>query len=130
MDLATVIVPELCDVADRASIGRVLKRYRPETLFHAAAYKHVPLVESNPVAGLRNNVMGTLNTVLAAEESGVGHFILVSTDTAVRPTNVMGASKRICALIRSEEHTSELQSLMRSSYAVFCLKKKTKARND
>src|SRR3546814_11915759 len=88
MDLATVIVPELCDVADRASIGRVLKRYRPETLFHAAAYKHVPLVESNPVAGLRNNVMGTLNTVLAAEASGVGHFILVSTDKAVRPTNV------------------------------------------
>jgi FlaA1/EpsC-like NDP-sugar epimerase len=99
MDLATVIVPELCDVADRASIGRVLRRYRPETLFHAAAYKHVPLVESNPIAGLRNNVMGTLNTVLAAEESGVGHFILVSTDKAVRPTNVMGASKRICELI-------------------------------
>jgi len=95
----TKIVPELCDVADRASIGRVLKRYRPQTLFHAAAYKHVPLVESNPVAGLRNNVMGTLNTVLAAEETGVGHFILISTDKAVRPTNVMGASKRICELI-------------------------------
>src|SRR3546814_19938010 len=79
MDLATVIVPELCDVADRASIGRVLKRYRPETLFHAAAYKHVPLVESNPVAGLRTNVMGPLNTVLAAGERGVGRFIPVST---------------------------------------------------
>ncbi|RYY24340.1 MAG: polysaccharide biosynthesis protein [Sphingomonadales bacterium] len=99
MGIATVIVPELCDVADQASIGRVLKRYQPETLFHAAAYKHVPLVESNPIAGLRNNVMGTLNTVLAAEEAGVGHFILISTDKAVRPTNVMGASKRICELI-------------------------------
>lgn len=99
MGFATEIVPELCDVADRASIGRVLKRYQPETLFHAAAYKHVPLVESNPIAGLRNNVMGTLNTVLAAERAGVGHFILISTDKAVRPTNVMGASKRICELI-------------------------------
>ncbi|MHA4836644.1 polysaccharide biosynthesis protein [Sphingopyxis sp. MSC1_008] len=99
MGFATVIVPELCDVADQASIGRVLRRYQPETLFHAAAYKHVPLVESNPIAGLRNNVMGTLNTVLAAEGAGVGHFILVSTDKAVRPTNVMGASKRICELI-------------------------------
>ncbi|PKQ00914.1 MAG: capsule biosynthesis protein CapD [Alphaproteobacteria bacterium HGW-Alphaproteobacteria-13] len=99
MGLSTEIVPELCDVADRASIGRVLKRYRPDTLFHAAAYKHVPLVESNPVAGLRNNVMGTLHTVLAAEETGVGRFILISTDKAVRPTNVMGSSKRICELI-------------------------------
>ena len=99
LGVSTEIIPELCDVADRASIGRVLKRYRPETIFHAAAYKHVPLVESNPVAGLRNNVMGTLHTVRAAEEVGVGHFILVSTDKAVRPTNVMGASKRICELI-------------------------------
>ena len=99
MGHSTEIVPELCDVADRASIGRVLKRCRPQTLFHAAAYKHVPLVESNPVAGLRNNVLGTLNTVLAAEETGVGHFILISTDKAVRPTNVMGASKRICELV-------------------------------
>lgn len=95
----TEIVAELCDVADRSSIARVLSRYRPETLFHAAAYKHVPLVEANPVAGLRNNVMGTLHTVMAAEQVGVAHFILISTDKAVRPTNVMGASKRICELV-------------------------------
>jgi FlaA1/EpsC-like NDP-sugar epimerase len=96
---STEIIAELADVADRSSIARVLKRYQPETLFHAGAYKHVPLVESNPVAGLRNNVLGTLHTVLAAEEVGVAHFILISTDKAVRPTNVMGASKRICELI-------------------------------
>lgn len=95
----TEIIAELCDVADRSSIARVLSRYRPETLFHAGAYKHVPLVEANPIAGLRNNVMGTLHTVLAAEQVGVAHFILISTDKAVRPTNVMGASKRICELV-------------------------------
>lgn len=96
---ATILVAELCDVADAASIKRVVATHRPNSVFHAAAYKHVPLVEANPVAGLRNNVFGTLNTVMAAESAGVDYFILVSTDKAVRPTNVMGASKRICEQI-------------------------------
>jgi FlaA1/EpsC-like NDP-sugar epimerase len=93
------IVPELCDVADARSIGRVMAAHSPDTVFHAAAYKHVPLVEANPVSGIRNNVFGTLHTVEAAEAAGVSRFIMVSTDKAVRPTNVMGASKRVGELI-------------------------------
>lgn len=93
------IVPELGNVADKQSAMRMYMRWKPETVFHAAAYKHVPLVEANPVAGLRNNVFGTLHSCEAAEAVGVGTFILISTDKAVRPTNIMGASKRICELI-------------------------------
>lgn len=90
---------ELCDVGDAGAVERLLQMLRPDTVFHAAAYKHVPLVEANPVAGLRNNVFGTLNLAQAAQRAGVDRFILISTDKAVRPTNVMGASKRIAELI-------------------------------
>ncbi|MBX9898347.1 MAG: polysaccharide biosynthesis protein [Qipengyuania sp.] len=93
------IVPELADVADANTADRMFRRFRADTVFHAAAYKHVPLIENNPIAGLRNNVIGTLNCCLAAEKTGVGRFILVSSDKAVHPTNVMGASKRISELI-------------------------------
>lgn len=99
LGLNVEIAAELGDVADKGTAGRLLQRWRPDTVIHAAAYKHVPLVEANPVAGLRNNVFSTLNCCLAAETAGVGRFILVSTDKAVRPTNVMGASKRICELV-------------------------------
>src|SRR3546814_1405771 len=92
-DVCSSDLPELADVADRDSVLRIFRRWQPETVYHAAAYKHVPLVESNPIAGMRNNIFSTLHCALAAEA-------------------------------RSEEHTSELQSLMRNSYAVFCLKKK------
>ncbi|USI78701.1 nucleoside-diphosphate sugar epimerase/dehydratase [Sphingopyxis sp. USTB-05] len=90
---------ELANVSERSSMRRVYHHYRPETVFHAAAYKHVPLVEANPISGLRNNIMGTLHSVEAAEEVGVTNFTLISTDKAVRPTNIMGASKRVCELI-------------------------------
>lgn len=93
------IVAELGDIADEGTARRLLNRWRPDTVFHAAAYKHVPLVEVNPVAGLRNNVLGTLHCCRAAEEADVRRFVLVSTDKAVRPTNIMGSSKRICELI-------------------------------
>lgn len=93
------LVAELANLADRAVTFRLLDRHRPDTMFHAAAYKHVPLVEANVLSGLRNNVFGTLNAALAARDAGVARFILVSTDKAVRPTNVMGASKRICELV-------------------------------
>jgi FlaA1/EpsC-like NDP-sugar epimerase len=97
--LPVAIVPALLDVADEEECERLLRRHGIDTVFHAAAYKHVPLVESNPVAGLRNNVMSTLAMAQASERCGVAKFILVSTDKAVRPTNVMGASKRACELI-------------------------------
>lgn len=93
------IYAELGSIADADTARRLFDRWRPETVFHAAAYKHVPLVEENVIAGLRNNIMGTLNCALQADRVSVRNFILVSTDKAVRPTNVMGASKRICELV-------------------------------
>lgn len=98
-ELSFILVPCLASVRDKELISNLFANHKPDTVFHAAAYKHVPLVEQNPSEGIRNNVLGTLNCAQAALESNVGHFVLVSTDKAVRPTNVMGASKRIAELI-------------------------------
>jgi FlaA1/EpsC-like NDP-sugar epimerase len=97
--LLVKIIPILGDVTDRRYMLELCTRYRPHTIYHAAAYKHVPMVEENAAEGLRNNVFGTLSIAIAAQQSGVNHFILVSTDKAVRPTNIMGASKRIAELV-------------------------------
>ncbi len=93
------IIAEMGSILDRASMRRLYQRWSPQTVFHAAAYKHVPLVEQNVIAGMKNNVFGTLNAAAEAAEFNVEHFILISTDKAVRPTNIMGASKRVCELI-------------------------------
>ncbi len=93
------VIPELINTTSTRPVFSLLASYRPDTVFHAAAYKHVPLLENNPISGMGNNIISTKNLVLAAEESGVSHFILISTDKAVRPTNVMGASKRVCEQI-------------------------------
>jgi FlaA1/EpsC-like NDP-sugar epimerase len=98
-DADVEIIPELGSLENGPATDRVFKRFRPQVVFHAAAYKHVPLVERNVVAGVRNNVFGTLNVARAALNHRAERFILVSTDKAVRPTNVMGASKRVCELI-------------------------------
>ncbi len=96
---ATGLVPLLGSVNQEARLHEICRQYRPHTVYHAAAYKHVPLVESNPAEGIRNNVFGTLNMARAARDCGVARFVLVSTDKAVRPTNVMGASKRMAELV-------------------------------
>lgn len=93
------LIEELGNVTDQPTVRRLLARWQPETIFHAAAYKHVPLVEANPIAGIGNNVCGTLFMASEAERVGVTNFVLISTDKAVRPTNVMGASKRVCEMI-------------------------------
>ena len=93
------LVPILASVQDESRIKAVMNAWRPDVVYHAAAYKHVPLVEHNVVEGLKNNVLGTLATALAAKEAGVCNFVLISTDKAVRPTNIMGASKRLAELI-------------------------------
>lgn len=93
------IYAELGSVADENMVRRIFERWRPQTVFHAAAYKHVPLVEENIISGLHNNIFGTLNCAKEAEAASARNFILVSTDKAVRPSNVMGASKRVCELI-------------------------------
>ncbi len=92
------MIPVLGSVPDTRLVRRVLSDHGVEVVLHAAAYKHVPLVEANPLAGLANNVMGTATLAREAREAGVNRFILISSDTAVRPTNVMGASKRLAEL--------------------------------
>lgn len=98
-NLAVNIVALLGSVANPRRLHEVFGRYRPSWVYHAAAYKHVPLVESNPAEGISNNVFGTLNVARAAVDSHVSNMVLVSTDKAVRPTNVMGASKRMAELV-------------------------------
>ncbi|MEY3360054.1 MAG: hypothetical protein RI923_1314 [Pseudomonadota bacterium] len=103
----TEIIPVLASVLDWASVARIFSHYSPQTVFHAAAYKHVPLVEANISPGVRNNTLGTWLVAEQAKLAKVERFILVSTDKAVRPTNVMGASKRMAELV--------LQALSRQS---------------
>ena len=93
------IIPLLGSILNEQRLIRTFNKYKINTIFHAAAYKHVPLVEMNPVDGLKNNVTGTYNTARLAAEHKVEHFVLISTDKAVRPTNVMGASKRLSELV-------------------------------
>ncbi|ENV35862.1 MULTISPECIES: polysaccharide biosynthesis protein [Acinetobacter] len=92
------IIPILGTVQDQQKLERIIEQYHIQTVYHAAAYKHVPLVECNPIAGLKNNSIGTANSLNAAIKNGVETFVLISTDKAVRPTNVMGASKRMAEL--------------------------------
>ncbi|WP_045393493.1 nucleoside-diphosphate sugar epimerase/dehydratase [Falsirhodobacter sp. alg1] len=98
-DTDVIITPVLGSVTDARLSRMVMQEHKAEVVFHAAAYKHVPLVEANPIAGLANNVLGTRTFADAANEAGVARFILISTDKAVRPTNIMGASKRLAELV-------------------------------
>ena len=93
------VVPLLADVTDGDRMREIMQTWRPQTVYHAAAYKHVPMVEHNPLEGVENNVFGTLIAARAAKDAGVEDFVLISTDKAVRPTNVMGASKRMAELV-------------------------------
>lgn len=93
------LVPLLGSVVDSARLEDVFAAWKPETVYHAAAYKHVPLVEHNPIEGVRNNVLGTWQTALMANRHKTRDFVLISTDKAVRPTNIMGATKRFAEMI-------------------------------
>ncbi len=96
---ATELVAVLGSVQDAPLVNRLFAERQLHTVYHAAAYKHVPIVEENPFEGVRNNVRGTWVVAAAAQAHAVGHFVLISTDKAVRPTNVMGASKRMAELV-------------------------------
>jgi len=93
-----VLVPLLASVQDHERMREIMSTWHPDTVYHAAAYKHVPLVEHNPAEGIKNNVLGTKRAAQAATENGVSDFVLISTDKAVRPTNIMGASKRLAEM--------------------------------
>lgn len=106
----TEIFAVLGSVLDNEMLSNALATHAVETIYHAAAYKHVPMVEQNPIAGLRNNTFGTLSMAAAAIDQGVERVVLISTDKAVRPTSVMGASKRLAEMILqglAKEHESE-----------------------
>jgi FlaA1/EpsC-like NDP-sugar epimerase len=112
--LEVELVPILGSVQDRNRLKALMKAFSIATVYHAAAYKHVPLVEYNMLEGVRNNTLGTWHTAMAARAAGVDTFVLISTDKAVRPTNVMGASKRLAELV--------LQGLAQESgETLFCM---------
>jgi FlaA1/EpsC-like NDP-sugar epimerase len=99
LDPTVEIVPLLASAFDEVRMYEIMNTWKPQTVYHAAAYKHVPLVEHNPAEGVRNNVWGTWVCAEAAARNGVQSFVLISTDKAVRPTNIMGATKRLAEMV-------------------------------
>ncbi|ABA88781.1 NAD-dependent nucleoside diphosphate-sugar epimerase/dehydratase [Syntrophotalea carbinolica DSM 2380] len=92
------LIPSLSDIRDQTRVSQVFKKHRPQVVFHAAAYKHVPMSEINPVQVVKNNVLGTRNIIDASFDIGAEHFVLISTDKAVNPTNIMGTTKRVAEM--------------------------------
>jgi FlaA1/EpsC-like NDP-sugar epimerase len=115
------LVPLLANVQDERRMGDILSAWQPATVYHAAAYKHVPLVEQNPGQGIQNNVFGTMALAQLAVQYGVADFVLISTDKAVRPTNIMGASKRLAEMVLQAlaQSTSQLNGRTRFSMVRF-----------
>lgn len=103
----------LGDICDRGLLHELFEKHRPDLIFHAAAFKHVPLMEVNPIAVIRNNVLGTWTLANAAVECGVGQLVMISTDKAVNPCSVMGAAKRVAelALLRASNRATRMSAL-------------------
>ena len=93
------IITEIADIQDAEKMDAIVKQYKPDVIYHAAAHKHVPLMEKNPDEAVKNNIIGTWNMAQAAKQHQVKTFVMVSTDKAVNPTSVMGASKRLAEMI-------------------------------
>jgi FlaA1/EpsC-like NDP-sugar epimerase len=116
------VVPLLASVCDEVRMHEIMDTWKPQTIYHAAAYKHVPLVEHNPAEGVRNNVWGTKVCAEAAVRNGVQNFVLISTDKAVRPTNIMGATKRLAEMVlqalNETKHSADSRTFSVSNSAV------------
>lgn len=95
----TILVPIIADIQDRARIFEVIEQYKPDVIYHAAAHKHVPLMEYNPTEAIKNNIFGTKNVAEAAHQFAVKNFVMISTDKAVNPPNIMGATKRMAEMV-------------------------------
>ena len=119
-DLPTVpeLLPLLASVRDEDRMREIMRTWQPHTVYHAAAYKHVPLVEHNPAEGVKNNVLGTWITSQVAAEQGVSDFVLVSTDKAVRPTNIMGTSKRLAEMVLQALAKETLNKAWKTRFAM------------
>jgi len=98
---AIPIVPEIADIRDPYRLRDVIRTHEVDSIFHAAAYKHVPMMEAHPLEAIRNNILGTVNLAQAAYQNGVGSFLMISSDKAVNPTSIMGVTKRVAELIVS-----------------------------
>lgn len=100
---------EICSIRDKKRVYQIFEQYRPDVVFHAAAHKHVPLMEECPDEAIKNNIFGTYHVVRAAEKYGVKKFVMISTDKAVNPTNLMGATKRFCEMILQSRRGSSTE---------------------
>ena len=100
---------EICSIRDKKRVYQIFEQYRPDVVFHAAAHKHVPLMEDCPDEAIKNNIFGTYHVVRAAEKYGVKKFVMISTDKAVNPTNLMGATKRFCEMILQSRRGSSTE---------------------
>jgi FlaA1/EpsC-like NDP-sugar epimerase len=109
--IKVILVPVLGSVADEKSIDALVAEHKPHIIYHAAAYKHVPMVEANPFEGIKNNTFGTETIANIAVKYNVPHFVLVSTDKAVRPTNVMGASKRLAEMVLQAKAAESINTI-------------------
>jgi len=105
------VVAVICDIADKWRVDEVFAKYRPEVVIHAAAHKHVPLMETNPGESIKNNVVGTMNVSNASDQFGVSSFVMISTDKAVNPTSLMGSSKRV-----AEMYIQDLNNLSKTHF--------------
>ncbi|MBI9018656.1 MAG: polysaccharide biosynthesis protein [Phycisphaerae bacterium] len=103
--------PHICDIADAQRVDHLFSKYKPEVVIHAAAHKHVPLMENDPGEAIKNNVVGTRTIAYASDKHGVDHFVMISTDKAVNPTSIMGSSKRLAEM--------SIQCLSKRSKTVF-----------
>ena len=106
------LISEICSIRDREKLDYVFSKYKPDIVFHAAAHKHVPLMEHTPEEAIKNNIFGTKNLVDVADKYGVDRFVMISTDKAVNPTNIMGASKRACELIVEKKNEESKTKFM------------------